>query len=386
MKLPFDFAIKFVFRLLIPGFFLGIGFLPLLNTVIDIYNWNDKSAYLFVFLVITLGWLTVISDMPIYMLFEGRRYWPDAIRNRFLRLEIKRLRRTLRRLEISESEEVRSKEETLLSKLEARLRTRSFPHLKNRLRLIRLKRRVQKNLLTDTQKGLEAAFDIRNFPMSHEGDYFIRYPSRLGNLLEAFEGYSLRVYGIDSIFWWWRLWLKIDKDTREEIDNSQALADSTVYTSFALYFSGLIWLTYAVLTTLQLFIINYFPSLKPLLPVARVTMNQHLPGRVITWLLALVFLVTGFIVYRLSIRLHAQFGELFKSFFDVYEYKIKTSKMIKEIAEMSSESPVVTFNKNIRRREQLSVVTRYLQYHRYLCPRCDALLKPSEISSHDCRE
>lgn len=384
MKLPFDFAIKLVFRLLIPGFIVGTGFLPVLNTITDIYNWGDKSGYIFIFLVILLGWIIIVSDMPIYMLLEGRRFWPDRIRKCFIRFERRRLVRTLRRLKISESDETRRKEQNVLSRLENRIKTLKHPSYK-KLCLMISKRRLKRDTQTDTQKGLEAAFDIRNFPLGESGDYFIQQPSRLGNVLAAFEGYSLRVYGIDSIFWWWRLWLKVDKDTREEIDNSQALADSSVYTSFALYFTGLIWLVYAFLTTLQLVIINYLPSMKSILPPANVTINQHLPNLLITWLLSPMFLLLGFIVYRLSLRLQAQFGEIYKSFFDVYQHQIETSKIIKEISELTSDSPVAAFNKNKRRKDQFRVITPYLQYHRYSCPKCDAILKPNEIKTHDCR-
>ena len=385
MKLPFDFAIKLVFRLLIPGFIIATGFLPVLNTIADIYNWSDKSGYLFIFLVILSGWLIIVSDMPIYMLLEGRRFWPDRIKKRFRRLERRRLVRTLRRLEISESDDTRRKETNILSKLEDRIRNLKYPSYK-KLRLIRSKRRLQSDLQTDTQKGLEAAFDIRNFPIGDSGDYFIQHPSRLGNVLAAFEDYSLRVYGIDSIFWWGRLWLKVDKDTREEIDNSQAIADSSVYTSFALYFTGLIWLAYAFLTMLQVAIINYLPSIKSILPTANVTINQHLPNLLITWLLSPMFLLLGFIVYRLSLRLQAQFGEIYKSFFDVHQHQIEMSEFMKEISELTSDSPVVSLNKNMRRKAQFRVVTPYLQYYRYSCPKCGALLKPNEIKTHHCRD
>lgn len=197
MKLPFDFGIKLIFRLLIPGFFLSIGFFPILNTILALVGWTSKFEYVFVILIIFMGWLITISDMGIYMLFEGRRFWPNPLKRFFTEREEKRL-----------------------------------AGIKEKLKD------------TNNQTVAEAYFDIRNFPMNAEGDYIALYPSRLGNLLAAFEGYSLRVYGIDAIFYWGRIWLKIDKDTREEIDNSQALADSTVYTSFALVFTGLICISH----------------------------------------------------------------------------------------------------------------------------------------------
>ena len=44
-----------------------------------------------------------------------------------------------------------------------------------------------------------------------------------------------------------RLWVKLDKDLREELDTQQAVADSAVYSSLALFITGLLWLAYAPL-------------------------------------------------------------------------------------------------------------------------------------------
>lgn len=340
MKLPFSFGIKLIFRLLIPGFFLSMGFFPILNTILALVGWSSKFEYIFVILVIITGWLITISEMGIFMLFEGRRYWPDSVKKFFIRREENRL--------------------------------------------IKVRQRTQD---VDKQIVEEAYFDIRNFPMDDEGEYIAPYPSRLGNLLAAFEGYSFRNYGIDAIFYWWRIWLKIDKDTREEIDNSQALADSTVYTSFSLFFAGLLWLLFAVVTTLQLFAIKYLPFLMTIFPSYNVTINQYLPSRPITWLLSVMFLLAGFIVYRMSLRIHAQFGELFKSFFDDYEWEIDVSEVINELTALTENSKSVCLNKNLNRKDQLQIAARYLQYYRYRCPnpKCNALMKPSEIRNHVCQ-
>jgi hypothetical protein len=340
MKLPFDFGIKLIFRLLIPGFFLSIGFFPILNTILASVGWTSKFEYVFVILIIFMGWLITFSDMGIYMLFEGRRFWPNPLKRFFSVREEKQLAEIKKKLED-----------------------------------------------TNNLTVAEAYFDIRNFPMNSEGDYIAFYPSRLGNLLAAFEGYSLRVYGIDAIFYWSRIWLNIDKDTREEIDNSQALADSTVYTSFALFFTGLLWLLYSILTTLQLIIIKLLPSLLTILPSYPVTINQYLPSRPIIWLLSIMFLLSGFIVYRLSLRLQAQFGEIFKSVFDNYEGDLNVSEIIKEIALLTENSPSVCLNKTLSRRDRFGIAARYLQYHRYRCPnpKCNELMKPSEIANHVCK-
>src|SRR5262249_15870113 len=158
--------VKLIFRLVIPGFLLSLGFLPLLNTGLELFGWTEFNAA-FVTLIILLGWLITISDMSIYMLVEGRRWWPDWIRRVF------------------------------------------FARGEVRLRLL-----VGNSRSTDEFSQIEAYTDLGGqFPMTDDGDYYVAYPTRLGNLLSAFETYSLRVYGLDSIFYWWRIWLKLDKDT-----------------------------------------------------------------------------------------------------------------------------------------------------------------------------
>src|SRR5258706_14345512 len=175
MKLPFDFGVKLLFRLVIPGFFLCLGLLPLLNITLEMIGWASRFEYAFITLVIFAGWLITISDMQIYMLFEGRRYWrPARLKAFFKRREQARINRLI-------------------------ANTRS----------------------ADGLISSEAYFDLRNVTINEANDYVAKYPSRLGNLLTAFELYSKRTYGIDSIFYWSRIWLKIDKDTREEIDGSQ---------------------------------------------------------------------------------------------------------------------------------------------------------------------
>jgi uncharacterized protein YegP (UPF0339 family) len=338
MKLPFDFGIKLVFRLLIPGFFLSLGFLPILNIVLDLTGWGGKFEYAFVILIILLGWLVTIADMNIYMLFEGRRFWPGFLESYFQRRE--EIRRA-KLIELSEN--------------------------------------------SNDAISEEAYFDLGNFPIN-DHDYHAPYPSRLGNLITAFESYSLRTYGVESIFYWPRIWLKLDKETREEIDNSQAMADSTVYTSFALYVSGLLWSLYAAFNLLQLVALTIRPTLTTSLPSFIVTINQHCPRKVFACALSVVFVIAGFLVYRLSLHLHAQFGELFKSIFDLNVGELNVSEIIEEIAIITEKSPSVCLSRQLDRRDQFSITVRYLRYDRYRCPNpaCDALLKPSEIENHVC--
>jgi hypothetical protein len=80
MKLPFDFGIKLLFRLLLPGFTLTAGISPLLFFIFAWIDWPGSHVYFLIFAVIVSGWLVLVLDMPIYIAFEGRRYWPRRLR------------------------------------------------------------------------------------------------------------------------------------------------------------------------------------------------------------------------------------------------------------------------------------------------------------------
>jgi hypothetical protein len=319
--------------------------------------------------------------MWVYMLFEGRRCWPTFLRREFIRREKLRLSKLEGNALALESKALKRKRR-YLSRLEERMPTLRKTGDK---KLIERRHRLDTYIETTIQRGTEAYVDLSNFPLEDSGQYYATYPTRLGNLLWAFEGYSKRVYGVDSNFFWWRIWLKLDKDAREEIDNRQALADSCIYTSFAFYSTGLVWFIYAILFTLES-IISYSARLEAILLTARVPIAETFPALWIIWILAATFLSAGFGIYRLSLRLHAQFGEVYKSLFDVYEYKVNVKPIIKEIAGLTEHSPVARLNTNLNRKDELQIALRYLQFHRYRCPKCNALLKPSDIAVHDCRD
>jgi energy-converting hydrogenase Eha subunit G len=74
MKLPFSFGTRLVFRLVLPGLVATLALLPILR------YWQlrvvpDVALTLILpFIVVFLGWLINLVDMPIYQIFEGRRF------------------------------------------------------------------------------------------------------------------------------------------------------------------------------------------------------------------------------------------------------------------------------------------------------------------------
>ncbi|HVQ36614.1 MAG TPA: hypothetical protein VMS31_03725, partial [Pyrinomonadaceae bacterium] len=62
MKLPFTFGIKFVFRIVLPGFVLALGFLPITRTIVDLTGNLIPLDYAFGISIFLLGWLIVVLD------------------------------------------------------------------------------------------------------------------------------------------------------------------------------------------------------------------------------------------------------------------------------------------------------------------------------------
>ncbi|HXI23478.1 MAG TPA: hypothetical protein VNG71_06360, partial [Pyrinomonadaceae bacterium] len=344
MKMPFDFGVKLIFRLVLPGFVLSLGMLPLMNTALELLGWTARFDAAFVTLIVLLGWLVTISDMSIYMLVEGRRWWPAPLKRFFIKREQQRLRRLL-----------------------------------------------AQSSSADSSLALEASSDLPNFPISddgeNQGEYYIAYPSRLGNLLNAFETYSERIYGLNSIFYWWRIWLTLDKDTREEIDNSQALADSSIYVCLCLLCCGLLMMLYLSVQLLKAAGLRFVPSWQAHLPEFLLVFGKHLPDKASAALLAIVFLAASILVYRLSLKLHGQFGELFKSVIDLNVGKIDVP-VIKQIELLTENSPAVSLPRVLAPRIRFQIAVNYLHYYRYYCPnpKCNAFLKPNQIEKHSCLE
>jgi hypothetical protein len=344
MKLPFDFGVKLIFRLLIPGLISALGLFPILNTILAWGGWTGKVEYIFPILAIVVGWLFLVSDMHIYMLFEGRRYWPNFLLDYFYSKEKERLKRVQ----------------------------------KNINEYLKLEKSSTTPPPNDVyQRYVENYVEQRNFMMDEKGGFEVKRPSRLGNLIKSYEEYPYRVYRMDAVFYWPRLWLKLPKDTREELDSQQAVVDSTVYTSFALFCNSFLWLIYAVISSIQALFINHT---EVRLPVSKVTVFEFLPHWSVSWILFLVLIAMGYWVYRMSVHLHATYGDHFKSLFDNYQKEIDLFPIIREVAERTGFSSVL----NLPRKDQLEVARNYLEYALIKCPRCNKYIPVGDIKNHDC--
>jgi hypothetical protein len=245
--------------------------------------------------------------MRIYMLFEGRRYWPGWVRHAFIWSEMKRK-----------------------EKLE----------------------KIMADPAGDRRAFLEAGVEFGLFPVNDDSGSYVAHPTRLGNLIESFETYPKVKYGLDSVFYWYRLWVVLDKDIREEIENAQSIVDSTIYVAFALYVSGIVMFGYAgtvFATQIGRVYLHWIPVVN--LP--------YVPGPLMLCGLGAAFLLVGYLIYRASLTAHAQFGELFKSVFDQFRLKLQFDDILKEVGGIS-HSPHLSFKS---RREKNQIIWRYLRWH-----------------------
>ena len=330
MKLPFEFGIKLIFRLVLPGFLLTLGLYPAIVTLRENAGWTISVEYLLVFNIIITGWLLLTLDQPIYMFLEGRRFWLPPIRAIFLWRERTRLEKVIRA------------EAKFYQLSEASTGSRKHNYF---------------------QRHIEASVEKRKFPLDANGQPEAKFPTRLGNLIDSYESYPSNRYGLDAIFHWYRIWLRLDKDLREELDNRQALADSSVYASIALFISGLLWLAYWLLLAAGSQLIRH------------VRMDNAL------WL-SIGFIVVSYVMYRAALYPQAQYGESFKSVFDVYEKQINVTRIVERVADVTNNRRLL----NQSRPQQFQTAWRYLHNYKVKCPEPECSFRypmsPEDFKTH----
>jgi AIG2-like family len=276
-------------------------------------DWNHVLFLAVIFFV--SEFLIYASNDQVYRLYEGRSWWPERLRRR----QLERLKDKVLRLE-----------QQALQAADERLRGEYW----DRLRFYPL----------DTTTGKPTA----------------RAPTALGNILAGYETYPTSRYGIDSVFFWPRLWLTLDKDLKEEIDQQWATADGLLSLSAVAYLGGFIWLMpVLVLGLLDLFQASQFPPGDPAQTFRAMHMRLPFTGVGSSTLAALFLLFVGYTAYRLSLPFHRANGEVFKSVFDLYRARL-------DPLEKLGTEPV----NDRAMAENWKKVSTYLQYFKVRCRRC----------------
>ncbi len=300
MKLPFEFGSKLILRLLLPGTVIGAASLPLALALRDAASLRLDDLTVFAIVSLVFGWIILLSDMPIYMLFEGRRYWPERLRRRGLKREAGRLRRLRTLAENSSLSEA-----------------------------VRREYQIQR---------------ADGYPLGSDSIEEARYPTRLGNLLTAFEEYPQRKYGLDGVFFWHRLWVAIDKDLREELDNAQAIVDGALYLTMSLIVVAMMSFAYGATAF-------FWPNALPVLVFSP-------PALVLCGIVAIAASRT---LYLLSLYGQRQYGELFKALFDQHRDKLAIQGIVDELAAHFGDEALPSRPERTRN----MAAWRFLRWNRY---------------------
>jgi hypothetical protein len=257
---------------------------------------------LFSVAMFTLGWLLILLDMPIYMAFEGRRYWPDWLRRLGIALERRRLNGFMRRADAAKA-------------------------------------------TSDGARQLEFRLEVSKFPMTPAGVYEAWYPTRLGNVLAGFEQYPSMKYGLDGVFFWYRLWVAISKDLREDLDNAQALVDGALYAVVAFLTGSILCAAYTLMTYWR--------------PGAIAALGHTQPN---VWLgLSVGCLMISIALYRACVNAQAQYGELFKALFDQHRGLLNFDPLLDDLERHHAD--LTLGGKSERERNRAA--WRFLRWHRY---------------------
>lgn len=258
------FGLPFFYRVVLPGAVVTAFLSPLVFRLIDaIPRIAPYEGQVLLSLAVGLGFLLSILSDFIYESYEGR-WWPSRL---------------------------------------ARWRTKQWQdHVSA--------------LLTKAQDQKDPAFaerwsELRQFPVATGDDGIVRptatAPTKMGNVLASYEQYPQLRYGMESVFYWERLWLAIDKDVRHEIDSSWAPTDALLYASAGLFGASAVYLVVALVSLSFALVGPTYLDMPTLASeLGAVVLGLALSGLLYSW----------------SIPGHVANGEAFKSVFDLYRSRL----------------------------------------------------------------
>ncbi len=253
-------------RVILPGGLAMAGLYPLTGVEIDWLSGDFLTQWRELVLVaggiFLLG--TVISTLngQIYKIYEGRILWPEGLFDGWKKRQQKRI-------------------DGLKQKADKAHQEGKMPQYN------------------------ECWYRLRVYPLNDKGDPEATHPTLIGNLLAAYEDYPNSRYGMDSVFYWPRLWLQVDKDKKEEIDGAWSVADGFLSLSAVSYLLGVGWIAAALINVVMPGVLH---------PV------RDSAGT--TALLGVGWLASGYVFYRWSLPFHERNGETFKALFDLYRDKV----------------------------------------------------------------
>jgi hypothetical protein len=276
------FGIASILRIGLSGLILVLLILPVQNALVpDMLKIDELSDFVTIFLpeALILGLFLTLFRNVIYRVYEGRLLWPARIHDAMTARMDRKIQRRLAQT---------------------------------------------KNLKSSSARYRELWFWLRLFPLDDKGDPTAARPTLLGNILEGYETYPDRRYGMDSIFYWYRLWPTLPENFNNQADMASAGADTLMFASASALLSGLVFALLGGLEVLS----------AVLSPLRNIPYIASLPATGLIFTLAVLYLLLFYLFYRASIPLHRANGEFYKAAFDLYRNNIKG------ITEISEEDKV----------------------------------------------
>lgn len=172
------------------------------------------------------------------------------------------------------------------------------------------------------------------------------YPTRLGNILAEHETYPTRKYGLDGVFYWYRIWVGLPKNLRDEIDELQALVDGAIYISACFIAGTLLLITYTLLHLILGVQMTPLPILK------------------YWWLCTSLAVLVSVLFYKMSLSTQRQYGEFFKALFDRFYDNANLQPALDMLSEILRDPRV----KRLTGREAHIAAWRYLKWDRVRVP------------------
>ncbi len=172
-------------RLILPGL-LATGVLyPFIAWILGYLPWDANHSWqriaAYAALVLIVGALISTTNSEIYKIYEGRVCWPSRMFDWALKIQ--------------------------------------------QNRVSRLRKAAESNRFVNPRRYDEIWYQLRDYPINDRGDPEATYPTQIGNILAGYEQYPNKRYGMDSVFYWPRIWLHVETNRKEEIDSQWSVAD-----------------------------------------------------------------------------------------------------------------------------------------------------------------
>jgi len=282
--IPARYGSPFLLRSFLPGlvsslliFYALPPAVPWLGTFWRCLSFEQKLVLLAASSLI-IGAVITTLDYRIYTFYEGRFGWPEVVKSALT----KRLSKKVALLQdrdreiLDEIKKLKESGGSSQSELE--------------------------RVTTLENERKEIWFNLRMFPASvgKPGSPEIRQarlPTMLGNILAESESYPLLRYGMDPVFYWYRLVQIVPRERMQALDRLKATSDFLVYTSAVLVLYAPIHLiSYLVGKLYCLSLLGFVGAL----------------------------LISG-VLYRISLSSLRQYCESTKGVYDVYRHELRRS-------------------------------------------------------------